>query len=200
MTSKKRSAEENVHLIDALADAVYGGQAQEFEAWRLYGDLDGWKVNCSMNYEYVFARHPESNLDVGAIDWEHLNAEILRDAVPSAERAGLILVGSPMTPEEQHAYRVAVAWRTHGCRSATECLERGVDRKWVDLRFVTDSKGRDVYIMLLGDPVELDMDNILESHPRVWNWLHQGLEVLGPFRSQEEVEEWMAANGAYEES
>jgi hypothetical protein len=39
-----------------------------------------------------------------------------------------------------------------------------------------------------------------EGHESVWNWKEgTGIEYAGPFASSEEAENWMAANGAFEE-
>ena len=72
-----------------------------------------------------------------------------------------------MTEVEQQAYRLELARRKHGYQSAEECLDSGTDRKWADLSFITDSKGRAVYILEIGDAVSSDDEDVDSSIDRM---------------------------------
>jgi hypothetical protein len=76
-------------LLDAVAEIVHKGYGRLFDASELRESLDGWRPNCSMNYEYVFT-------------WN-----------PSAKRR----------------------------------LKSGINCKWAELSYITDSKGRQVYVL-----------------------------------------------------
>ena len=132
-------------LLDAVAEIVHQGYGRLFDATELRANLDGWKPNCSMNYEYVFA-------------WN-----------PSAKKR---------------------------LKSVTDC-------KWIDLSFITDSKGRPVYVLEIGDAAageDEDVDSVVERHEEIWQWKAQPLTVVGPFASPDEAEAWMAENGAFKEA
>jgi len=91
----------------------------------------------------------------------------------------------------------------HGYETARECLDAGTDCKWVDLSFFTDSKGREVYILEMGDAVSTphdDIDSVIERHEEIWQWKSQGVNINGPFASSAEAEKWMGENGVFEEA
>ena len=103
----KRSRGESSHdkkanaqraLTDAVAEIVHQGLGHILDVGEIRVALDGWKPNCSMNYEYIF-----------------------------------------MWKDDLEAARLK-----HGHETAHECLDAGTDCKWVDLSFITDSKGRKV--------------------------------------------------------
>ena len=50
-------------FIKAMADCL--------TAAKLRTVLNGWKPNCSMNYEYVFAWDPDLDISAIEIDWKH---------------------------------------------------------------------------------------------------------------------------------
>jgi len=186
-------------LVDAIAEIVHQGYGRLLDGYEMMVSLDGWKPNCSMNYEYVFARNSHSDITWVEVNRKRLNRQFLRKVVKDSARAMEILGGSPMTPKEQEAYRLQVARRKYGYMRGEERLKSGTDCKWVDLSFLTDSKGREVYILEMADAIT-DADVFTtEGYERVWHWKDQGIEYIGPFASSEEAEKWMVANGAFEE-
>jgi len=40
---------------------------------------------------------------------------------------------------------------------------------------------------------------VIDKYDDVWNWKRGPLTIFGPFRSEEEAEEWMGQKGAFEE-
>lgn|SRR5208282_189536 len=191
------------NLLDAVADIVHQGYGRLFDAGALRATLDGWKPNCSMNFEYVFAWNPSFDPSTLAINWKRPQLRILRHVVKDASREEKILSGTPMTEVEQQAYRLELARRKHGYQSAEECLDSGTNCKWVDLSFITDSKGRDVYIIEMGEAAssdDEDVESIIERHEEIWQWKAQPLTIVGPFASSDEAEKWMADNGAFKEA
>lgn len=87
-------------------------------------------------------------------------------------------------------------------QTAEECLELGIDCKWVDLSLITDSQGRDVFVLEIGDAaagVDEDIDSIIERHAEIWQWKSKPLMIVGPFASVTDAEAWMAENGAFSE-
>ena len=208
-SSKRKAAQAEemaaVRLLDAVAEIVhlgFGYLFDEAEAATLFGALNGWKPNCCMNYEYVFAWNPVFNIHAIEINWQRPNQQILRRVVKRSVRRERILSGSPMTVKEQMAYRLELARRKHGYLSAQEHLEADIDCKWVDLLFVNDSKGRDVFILEMGDALSNkneSVDSIIDRLDEIWQWKTQGLSYFGPFASEEEAEIWMTRNGAFED-
>lgn len=96
-------------------------------------------------------------------------------------------------------YEYVFAWNP----SAKKCLKSGTNCKWADLSFITDSKGRAVYVLEIGDAAageDEDVDSVIERHEAIWQWKAQPLTILGPFASPDEAEAWMAANGAFKEA
>jgi hypothetical protein len=189
-------------LLDAVAEIVHQGYGRLLDGGELRATLDGWKPNCCMNFEYVFAWNPDLDIDALQINWKRPNRQILRRVVKRSARMEKIRNGSPMTKKEQHAYRLELARRKHGYKSAEECLDSGTDCKWVDLSFITDSKGRDVYVLEIGDALsseDEDIDSIIERHEEIWQWKSQLITIVGPFTSSDEAEEWMAESGVFEE-
>jgi hypothetical protein len=189
-------------LLDAVGEIVHQGYGRMFDVGELRATFDGWQPNCSMNYEYVFAWKPSFDLSMLKINWKRPQVRILRHVVKDASRVEKILSGMTMTEVEQQAYRLELARRKHGYQSAEECLDSGADCKWADLSFITDSKGRAVYILEIGDAAsseDEDLDSIIDRYKEIWNWKSQPLTIAGPFASSEEAEKWMAENGAFEE-
>lgn len=191
-----------VRLLDAFAEIVHQGYGLWLDGSELRVTLDGWKPNCCVNYEYVFAWNPDFDIYAIEINWKRLNQQILRRVVKRSVRREKILSGSPMTEKEQQAYRLELARRKHSYLSAQERLEAEIDCKWVSLSFVTDSKGRDVFILEMGDALtnkHESVDSIIERLDEIWQWKTQWLSYFGPFASEEEAEIWMARNGAFED-
>jgi hypothetical protein len=96
-----------------------------------------------------------------------------------------------------------LARRKHGYQSAKECLELGTDCKWADLSFITDRKGRAVFLLEIGDAAaseDEDVYSIIKRHKEIWQWKSRPLTIVGPFASSHEAEEWMAENGAFKEA
>lgn len=96
-------------------------------------------------------------------------------------------------------YEYVFAWKPF----AKKRLKSGTDCKWVDLSFITDSKGRPVYVLEIGDAVAVedeDVDSIIERHEQIWHWKSQPLTIVGLFASLDEAEAWMAENGAFKEA
>jgi len=202
--TKKRSnhARRDGNLLDAVAEIVHQGCGRLLNATEMRAALDGWKPNCSMNYEYVFVWKPSFDLLSLNINWKRPLLGILRKVVKDVIRVEQIKGGSPMTEVERQEYRLELARQKHGYQSAEECLESGTEVQWVDLSYVTDSQGRNVYIIEMADAITTkddDLDSIIEQYQEIWNWKSQPLTLAGPFASSEEAEEWMAANGAFEE-
>ncbi len=202
--TKKRSnhACRDGNLLDAVAEIVHQGCGRLLNATEMRAALDGWKPNCSMNYEYVFVWKPSFDLLSLNINWKRPLLGILRKVVKDVIRVEQIKGGSPMTEVEQQEYRLELARQKHGYQSAEECLESETEVQWVDLSYVTDSQGRNVYIIEMADAITTkddDLDSIIEGHQEIWNWKSLPLTLAGPFASSEEAEEWMAANGAFEE-
>ena len=195
-------ANPSMGLLDQIAEIVHQGYGRLFDADEVRAVLDGWQPHCSINYEYVFAWRPSFDPSSIEIDWDRIQARILRRAVKKSLRLEKIRSGSRMTKVEQQAYRLELARIKHGYRSAQECLESGTNCQWADLSFVTDSRGRGVYILEMADAVVSkhdSYDSIVERHGEIWRWKSQGLTTVGPFASSEKAEEWMAENGAFEE-
>ena len=189
-------------LLDPVAEIVHRGMGRLLDVSELINAFDEWKPNCCMNYEYVFCWNPDLDIDELQINWKRPNRQILRHVVTRSVRMEKILNGSPLTKKEQHAYRLEFARRKHGYQTAEECLDSATDCKWVDLSFITDSKGRDVYILEMADAVsgeDEDIDSIIERHEEIWQWKSQPLTIVGPLASSDEAEEWMSANGAFRE-
>ena len=203
MTKKRTNhTRRDGNLIDAVAEIVHQGCGRLLNASEMRASLDGWRLNCSMNYEYVFVWKPSFDLSSLNINWKRPLLGILRKVVKDVIRVEQIKSGSPMTRVEQQEYRLELARQKHGYQSAEECLESETDVQWVDLSYVTDSQGRDVYILEMADAITTkddDLESIIERHQEIWNWKSQPLTLAGPFASSEEAEEWMAANGAFEE-
>ena len=190
------------NLVDAIAEIVHQGYGHLINTAELCSAIDEWQPHCSTNYEYVFAWNPSLDPSSLEINWKRPQVRILRHVVRNPSREKKILSGSPMTKDEQQAYRLELARRKHGYQSAEECLESGTDCKWADLSFVRDSMGRDVYILEIGDAAsgkDEDIDSIIDRHEEIWQWKSQPLTIAGPFASPDEAEEWMAENGAFEE-
>jgi hypothetical protein len=197
--------EENLSetLLDAITEIVHQGYGRLLDASELRAALDGWKPNCSMNFEYVFAWNPSVDPAALEINWKRPQLRILRRVVKDAIREEKILSGTPMTEVEQQAYRLELARRKHGYQSAEECLDSGANCKWVDLSFLTDRKERAVYVLEIGDAAsteDVDVDSIIDRHEEIWQWKAQPLTIAGPFASSEDAEEWMAENGAFKEA
>ena len=95
-------------------------------------------------------------------------------------------------------YEYVFAWKP----SAKKRLKSGTECKWVDLSFITDSKGRPVYVLEIGDAADEDedVDSVIERYEEIWQWKSQPLTIVGPFASPDEAESWMAANGAFKEA
>ena len=190
------------NLVDAIAEIVHQGYGHLINVNELKISRDEWQPHCSTNYEYVFAWNPSLDPSSLEINWKRPQVRILRHVVRNPSREKKILSGSPMTKDEQQAYRLELARRKHGYQSAEECLESGTDCKWADLSFVRDSMGRDVYILEIGDAAsgkDEDIDSIIDRHEEIWQWKSHPLTIAGPFASPDEAEEWMAENGAFEE-
>jgi hypothetical protein len=200
--AKKQTRRDGI-LLDAVAEIVHQGYGRLLEASELKAALDGWQPNCSMNYEYVFAWKPSIDPSTLEINWKRPHIRILRHVVTNAIREKNILSRTPMTEVEQQAYRLEFARRKHGYQSAEESLDSGTNCKWVDLSFLTDSKGRAVYVLEIGDAAsseDEDVDSIIERHEDIWQWKAQPLTIVGPIASSEEAEGWMAENGAFKEA
>lgn len=94
-------------------------------------------------------------------------------------------------------YEYVFAWNP----SAKKRLKTGTECKWVDLLFITDSTGRHVYVLEIGDAaLGEDVDSVIERHEEIWQWKSQPLAIAGPFASPDEAESWMAENGAFKEA
>ena len=198
-----RQTRQDGKLLNAVAEIVHQGYGRLFDAGALRANLDGWKPNCSMNFEYVFAWHPSLDPSTLEINWKRPQGRIVRRVVRDVNRAEKLLSGTPMTKVEQRAYRFELARRKHGYRSAEECLDLGTDCKWADLSFITDSKGRAIYILEIGDAAssdDEDVDSIIDRHEEIWQWKAQPLTIAGPFATSDEAEKWMAENGAFKEA
>jgi hypothetical protein len=158
--------------------------------------------NCSMNYEYRFAWNDDCDLATLEIDWKRPRKRILQRVVKKPDRMARISAGARMTTAEKQAYRLELARKEYGYKTAQERLESNDNCKWADLSYVTDSQGRSIYFLEMADAIvstDTDMDTVIDLHEEVWNWKQQPLSVFGPFRSVEEAEEWMGQKGAFEE-
>jgi hypothetical protein len=93
-------------LLDAVAEIVHQGFGYMLDAGEVRAVLDGWKPNCSMNFEYVFSWKPSIDPSALAINWKRPQLRILRHVVKDSIREASILNGSPMTKVEQQAYRL----------------------------------------------------------------------------------------------
>ena len=189
-------------LLDAIAEIVHQGMGQMLDVSELITAFDGWKPNCSANYEYVFAWNPDFDVDSLQINWKRPNSRILRLVVKGPVRLKKILQGARLTANEKQAYRLELARTNYGYMSAEDCLESGTNCKWVDLSFVTDSKGRDVYILEMGDAAsnkDEDIESVIGRHDEIWHWKSQPLTAFGPFASSDEAERWMSDNGAFDD-
>jgi hypothetical protein len=202
MAKKKQTPQfdQESNLVDAIAEIVHQGYGHLINTAKLRSAIDRWQPNSSMNFDYWFAWNPSFDPSSIEINWKRPQSRILRHVVKNPSREKKILSGSPMTKDEQQAYRLELARRKHGYQSAEECLESGTDCKWADLSFVRDSMGRDVYILEIGDAAsgkDEDIDSIIDRHEEIWQWKSQPLKIAGPFASPNEAEEWMATNGAF---
>lgn len=107
-----------------------------------------------------------------------------------------------MNYEYVFAWKPGFARRKSVRQTAEQCLEAGTDCKWVDLSFVTDSQGRDVFVLEIGDAAaseDEDVGAIIDRLEEIWQWKSQPLTIAGPFASSDEAEAWMAENGAFRE-
>lgn len=191
------------NLLDAVAEIVHQGYGRLLDAGELRASLGGWQPNCSMNYEYVFAWKPSFDPSAIDIDWGRPRLRILRRVVKDPDRVKIIKGGSPMTKAERQAYRLEFARQKHGYRSAEECLDSGTDCQWADLSVLTDSRGREVYVLEMADAVVDEaegIDAVVGQLEEIWRWKMQPLTTVGPFASPEEAEQWMAENGAFKEA
>ena len=204
MAKKKRTpqSDQDKKLVDAIAEIVHQGYGHLINTAELRSAIDEWQPHCSTNFDYWFAWNPSFDPSSIEINWKRPQVGILRSVVKNSIREKKILSGSPMTKGEQQAYRMELARRKHGYQSAEECLESRTDCKWADLSFVRDSRGREVYVLEIGDAASgknEDVESIIERHEEIWQWKSQALTIAGPFASPDEAEECMAENGAYEE-
>ena len=204
MAKKKQTPQfdQESNLVDAIAEIVHQGYGHLINTAELRSAIDRWQPNSSMNFDYWFAWNPSFDPSSIEINWKRPQSRILRHVVKNPSREKKVLSGSPMTKDEQQAYRLELARRKHGYQSAEECLESGTDCKWADLSFVRDSMEREVYILEIGDAAsgkDEDIDSIIDRHEEIWQWKSQPLTIAGPFASPDEAEECMAENGAYEE-
>lgn len=112
-------------------------------------------------------------------------------------------------PHSSMNYEYVFAWNpaacdTQGdCQTAEERLDSGRDCQWVDLSFITDGQGREVFVIEMGDAVtggDDDFASIIARMDEVWRWKTQPLTIVGPFASSDEAEAWMAENGAFKEA
>ncbi len=193
-------------LLDAVSEIVHQGYGDEFNIGEVWDSLSGWKPNCIGNYEYVFSWNSHFDFDSLRVNWKRPNQQILRSVINRTGRLEKILNGSPLTKKEQQSYRLELARQKHGYFSAQQNLKSNFDCKWINLSYLTDSKGRSIYILEMGDAdttTEEEMDSMsprkfIEWHEEVWNWTDQdNMERYGLFTSQIEAEVWMATNGAF---
>lgn len=202
-TNAQPDMDVSISVIDAVAEIVHQGFGRLLDATELRAVLDGWRPHCSMNYEYVFAWKPSFDPSALEINWNRPQMQILRRVVKDATRREKIRSGRRMTMAEKHAYRLELARRKHGYRTAEECVESGTDCKWVDLSFVSDSKGRDVFVLEMADAAageDDDWDSLIDRLDEIWHWKSKPLLIAGPFASSDEAEAWMADNGAFKEA
>jgi len=189
-------------LVDAITEIVHQGNGELLNAVELRNTLDGWQPNCSLNYEYVFVWKPTLDPSRLEVNWSRPQLRILRRAIKRPVRLEKIRKGSPLTDAERRSYLLEYARQKPGYQSAQELLETGTNCYWADLSFVTDSKGREVYILEIALAVsseDEDLDSILDRHQEIWQWKDQPLTIAGPFTSVEEAELWMDENGAFRE-
>ncbi len=207
---KTKNAESNPlqHEIDALVEFVHRGCAPMLDVNEVLRVISfALQPNSSMNYEYRFAWSDECDLDALKVDWKELKTLILRRAVRDSERSESILAGGEMTSGEKDAYRLELAREEYDYKTAEERLESNDNCKWVDLSYVTDSQGRQIYFIEMGDAIvgEDDdddklLDMVIDRMDEIWHWKRQPLDVSGPFRSVEEAEVWMGQKGAFQEA
>jgi hypothetical protein len=198
--NQKTNIEQNnmkARMLEAVAEIVHQGFARILDVSEVVACFDDWKPTCFLNYEYIFARHSDFDMEAIDIDWERPDRSIVKKIVSRSFRIKKILNGSPMTMKEMAAYRLEVARREHGYQTAEERLESGTECKWADLSGITAASGREILVLELGDPVE--EDDSIDWPDKAWRWKERGIELAGLFSSGEEAERWMAENGAFEE-
>lgn len=193
--------------VDAIVEFVHAGLGHILIPTATYDVLFSVsKPNCCANFEYRFAYNHECDPESLDINWNRPRKRILKQIVKPA-RMEAILSGAKWTAKEKRAYRVEMARRDHGYMTAQENLETKTDLKWVDLSYVTDSKGRSIYFIEMGeadtttdeDMDEMSAEEFFAWHTDVWNWKAGPLEIYGPFRSEKEAEAWMDEHGAFDD-
>lgn len=202
MGKKKETRKPADSLTDAVAEIVHQGCGHLLDGGDLRMTLEGWEQNCCANCEYHFAWNPDLDIEAIDVNWKRPSRRILRRVIKGATRLEKVLNGSPLTKKEQEAYRLELARQKYGYQAARERLDSGVDVQWVDLSFVTDSKGRQVFVIEMADAPTNDdesWDSLVERLGEIWSWKSQPLTIVGPFASEEEAEAWMAANGAFDD-
>ena len=194
--------------VDALVEFVHRGCAPMLDVSEVLSLISpALKPNCCANYEYRFTWNDDCDPDSLDIDWKRLRKRVLQRVVKKPERVEKILAGARMSAKEKQAYRLEFARTVYGYRTAEERLDSNDNCKWVDLSYVTDSKGRSIYLLEMADAnttTDEDMEaktpeEFVEWHENLWQWKQQPLGVFGPFRSVEEAEEWMSQKGAFED-
>ena len=194
--------------IDALVEFVHRGGAPLLDVIEVIQAISpALHPNCCANFEYRFAWNDDCDPDDLDIDWKRLKKRILQRVVKSQDRMSKIQAGARMTAKEKQAYRLELARKDYGYKTAQERLESNDNCKWVDLSYVADSQGRRIYVMEMGDADcktddEIDAmlpEDFAQWHEDVWHWKKGPLSIFGPFRSEEEAEVWMGQKGAFSE-
>ncbi len=195
-------------VLDAVVEIVHQGYGRLIDCIGLVNQFaHAMKPNCSANYEYAFTWNHECDPDSIKINWKRLNRRLLRLVIKQSSRLKKITEGSCLTVKEKKAYRLAIARQKYGYRTAEERLRSEQDLKWADLSYLTDSKGRRIYLLEIGDANTTSDEEVDSMAPkkamewldRVWHWKSQPLTLEGPFVSEEEAEAWMTANGAFDD-
>jgi len=186
--------------VDALVEFVHRGGAPLLDVFEVLQAISpALHPNCCANFEYRFAWNDDCDPDALEIDWNRLKKRILQKAVKSKDRLKKIEAGAKMTAKEKQAYRLELARKDFGYKSAQERLDSDDNCKWVDLSYAADSQGRRIYIMEMGDAVMPSDDDLIAEIENVWHWKQGPLTIFGPFCSEEEAEEWMGQKGVFDE-
>jgi hypothetical protein len=195
-------------LVDAVVEIVHQGYGRLIDGVELYAQfIKVLKPHCSANYEYVFTWNHECDPKSIEVNWKRLNRRVLRRVISRPNGLKKIAQSGRLTAKEKERYRLAIARQKYGCQTAEERLQTERDLKWVDLSFLTDSRGRQIYLMEIGDAdttSEEEFDSLppkkfMEKYHQTWQWRSRPLTIEGPFASVEEAEAWMDENGAFDD-
>lgn len=194
--------------LDSVIDLVLRGHGHLIDTTAfLDAFADRLKPFGCSNYQYRFVWNHECDPDEIEINWDRLNARLLKQAIKNPNRLVKIEQGGRLTAKESREYRLAVARQRFGYRSAEERLNADQDLNWVDVVVVSDSKGREIYLLQIREAVEITDEafdqmsgkEFMDWHDRAWNVTPQPMIVIGPFASLEDAENWMTSNGAFDE-